>query len=193
MRAYSGLSVRHPPRHAVHIPRPRVRRVLSCGEAEWGSGGKLDCDTRSHVVSELVEEVWLMPGTWLRVCVRPVPAVTCVAGSCPAGCGAHGKAQGPPRQPWRSQVRGRTGGATAREPLLMPRHFHSPGWVALPGWQGPAVERRQAAATDPAMASGYRRPRGIEGARPGPGLMRAERGNLAKGPPGRRGYAQARW
>jgi len=81
--------------------------------------------------------------------------------------------------------------ATTREPLLMPRHPHTPGWAVVPGWQGPAVERRQAAATDPAMASEHRRPRGIEGARPGPGLMRAERGNLAKGPPCRRGYAQA--
>jgi hypothetical protein len=35
----------------------------------------------------------------------------------------------------------------------------------VPGWQGPVVERRQAAATDPTMASGHRRPRGIEGAR----------------------------
>jgi hypothetical protein len=26
-------------------------------------GGNLDCDTKSHAVSELVEEVWLMPGT----------------------------------------------------------------------------------------------------------------------------------
>ena len=28
-----------------------------------GHGEILDCDTRSHVVSELVKEVWLMPGT----------------------------------------------------------------------------------------------------------------------------------
>ena len=27
-------------------------------------------------------------------CLRLVPALTCVAGSCPAGCGAQGKAQG---------------------------------------------------------------------------------------------------
>ncbi len=39
------------------------RRLLSaCYEA--GPGGyELHCDTRSHVVSERVEEVWLMPGT----------------------------------------------------------------------------------------------------------------------------------
>ena len=70
--------------------------------------------------------------------------------------------------------------ATTREPSLMPRHPHTPGWAVVPGWQGLAVERRQAAATDPAMASEHRRPRGIEGARPGPGLMRAERENLAR-------------
>jgi hypothetical protein len=33
---------------------------------------------------------------------------------------------------------------------------------------------------DKSTASGHRRPRGIEGARPGPGLMHAERGNLAR-------------
>jgi hypothetical protein len=59
----------------------------------------------------------------------------------------------------------------------MPRHSHIPGWVVLPGWQGPAVERRQAAATDLAMAGEHRCPRGTEGARPSPGLTRAERGN----------------
>jgi len=32
------------------------------GATSW-HGEKLDCDTRSHVVSELVKEVWLMPGT----------------------------------------------------------------------------------------------------------------------------------
>ena len=66
-----------------------------------------------------------------------------------------------------------------------------PGLVSLPGWQGPAAERRQAAATEVPMASGHRRPRGIEGVRPGPGLMRAERVNPAMGPYLRRGYAQA--
>jgi hypothetical protein len=39
-------------------------------------------------------------------------------------------------------------GATTREPLLMPRYTHIPGWVVVPGWQGPAVVRRQAAARD---------------------------------------------
>ena len=28
-----------------------------------GGGRNWGCDTRSHVVSELVKEVWLMPGT----------------------------------------------------------------------------------------------------------------------------------
>jgi hypothetical protein len=69
---------------------------------------------------------------------------------------------------------------TAREPLLMPRHSRIPGWVVLLGWQGPAVERRQAAATDLAMAGEHRCPRGTEGARSGLGLMRAERGNLVR-------------
>jgi hypothetical protein len=39
------------------------------------------------------------------------------------------------------------------------------------------------------MASGHRCSRGIEGARPGPGLMRAERVNPAMGPWRWRGYA----
>ena len=62
----------------------------------------------------------------------------------------------------------------------MPRHSYIPGWVVVPGCQGPAAERRQVAAADMSTASEHRRPRGIEGARPGPGLMRAERGNLAR-------------
>jgi len=37
--------------------------------------------------------------------------------------------------------------ATIRKPLLMPRDIDIPGWMAVPGWQEPAVERRQAAAT----------------------------------------------
>jgi hypothetical protein len=69
--------------------------------------------------------------------------------------------------------------ATIREPLLMPRHEHIPGWAVVPGWQGPAAERRQAAAGELLTASEHRCPRGTEGARPGPGLMRAERGNRA--------------
>ena len=82
-------------------------------------------------------------------------------------------------------------GATIRKPLLMPRDIDIPGWMAVPGWQEPAAERRQAAATDNSMASGHRRSRGKEGARPGPGLTRAERVNPAMGPHPRRGYAQA--
>jgi hypothetical protein len=64
--------------------------------------------------------------------------------------------------------------------LLMPRDVNALGWVAVPGWQGPAAERRQAAAADYPTAGEHRCPRGKEGARPGPGLMRAERGNLAR-------------
>jgi hypothetical protein len=33
------------------------------GRQEGGLGGNLVCDTRSHALSELVEEVWLMPET----------------------------------------------------------------------------------------------------------------------------------
>ncbi len=70
--------------------------------------------------------------------------------------------------------------ATTRKLLLMPRQNDIPGWVAVPGWQGPAVERRQAAATDNSMVSEHRRPRGTESARPGPVLMRGERVNPAR-------------
>jgi hypothetical protein len=82
-------------------------------------------------------------------------------------------------------------GATIRKPLLMPRELDIPGWVVLPGWQGLAVERRQAAAADALTADEHRCPRGREGARPGLGLTRAERVNPAMGPYPRRGYAQA--
>jgi hypothetical protein len=71
-------------------------------------------------------------------------------------------------------------GATIRKPLLMPRDIDIPAWVVVPGWQEPAAERRQAAATDNSMASGHPRSRGKEGARPGPGLTRAERGNVPR-------------
>ena len=70
--------------------------------------------------------------------------------------------------------------ATTRKLSQMPRHAHIPGWAVVPGCYGPAVERRQAAATDRTMASGHRCPRGTESARPGPGLTRAERVNLAR-------------
>src|SRR6266849_3228228 len=70
--------------------------------------------------------------------------------------------------------------ATTRKLLLMPRHVHTPGWVVLPGWQGPAAERRQAAAADAPMAGEHRCSRGRESARPGLGLTRAERVNLVR-------------
>jgi hypothetical protein len=113
-------------------------------------------------------------------CARLVPAVTCVAGSRPVGCEAHGRAQGPLSQSWWPQVRGKTGWATTRKPLLMPRYLHIPDWVVVPGCQGPAAERRQATAADSSTAGEHRCPRGIEGARPGLGLMRAERVNLVR-------------
>jgi hypothetical protein len=71
--------------------------------------------------------------------------------------------------------------ATVRELLLMPRDTGIPGWDVAPGWQGSAVVRRQAAATDNSMASEHRHPRGKESARPGPGLTRVERGKPASG------------
>src|SRR5260370_42407271 len=71
--------------------------------------------------------------------------------------------------------------ATIREPLLMPRYQDIPDWVAMPGWQGPAVEKRRAAAADYPTGGEHRRPRGIEGAPPGLGLMRAGRGDPVMG------------
>ena len=41
-------------------------------------------------------------------CLRLVPALARATGSCPAGCGAQGKAQGAPFRPG-SQVRGMAG------------------------------------------------------------------------------------
>ena len=51
------------PRKQLRAPVVSARRaVLGIGEGGGvGEGG--GCDTRSHVVSELVEEVWLMPET----------------------------------------------------------------------------------------------------------------------------------
>jgi hypothetical protein len=70
--------------------------------------------------------------------------------------------------------------ATTRKLLLMPRQLDISGWNAVPGWQGSAVVRRQAATTDPSMVSEHRHPRGKESARPGPGLTRVERVNPAR-------------
>ncbi len=70
--------------------------------------------------------------------------------------------------------------ATTRKLSQTPRQRHILGWVAVPGCQGSAVERRQAMATDMPMVSEHRHPRGTESARPGLGLMRAERGNPAR-------------
>ena len=36
---------------------------VELADAPFCGGGQVGCDTRSHVVSELVKEVWLMPGT----------------------------------------------------------------------------------------------------------------------------------
>ena len=48
----------------------------------------------------------------------------------------------------------------------------------MPGWQGLAVARRQAADGHCSWPCRHRRPRGIADARSQPGLTRAERGNL---------------
>jgi hypothetical protein len=50
----------------------------------------------------------------------------------------------------------------------------------MPGWQGPAAERRQATTADRLLVGEHRRPRGIESAQPGPGLIRVERVNPAR-------------
>jgi hypothetical protein len=63
---------------------------------------------------------------------------------------------------------------------MMPRQRDIPGWDVVPGWQGPAVERRQATVTDHLMTGEHRRPRGIDSARPGSGLTRVERGKPAR-------------
>ena len=57
------------------------------------------CDVMSHAVSEYVEGGQLMLGRDSGQCPRLVPALACVAGSCPAGCGAQGKARGSPFRP----------------------------------------------------------------------------------------------
>ena len=49
----AGDLVRNHERHGQWLERPDV---LRCPDA----AGARCCDTRSHVVSELVEEVWLM-------------------------------------------------------------------------------------------------------------------------------------
>ena len=56
--------------------------------------------------------------------------------------------------------------ATIRKPLLMPRDIDIPGWMAVPGWQEPAAERRQAAAAHASRPVGTVVP-GVERA-PGP-------------------------
>ena len=47
------------------VPQLReLATLLDAGPAAFGwDEDQCCCDTRSHVVSELVEEVWLMPGT----------------------------------------------------------------------------------------------------------------------------------
>jgi hypothetical protein len=83
----------------------------------------------------------------VRAVSEPVPALTCVAGSCSAGCGAQGKARG--SRSARGHRRGEGWhGVNSSEPLLMPRNHHIPGRVAVRGDRGFAVEMRQAAAGD---------------------------------------------
>jgi hypothetical protein len=148
--------------------------------ADVGLGIEPRCDTRSHVVSELVKG-----GLADARDVATGLCSTCprrdVRGRFPIGWVRSSRESPRAVAPAMAVTgEGKDRRATTREPLLMPRHYDTPGWAAVPGWQGLAVERRQAAATDLVMASGHRRPRGIEGARPGPGLTRAERGNLVR-------------
>jgi hypothetical protein len=164
-------------RGCLHVPR---HPGWAGGEKDWGVRGEnLDCDTRSHVMSELVEEVWLCQGRSYRLCS------TCprrdVRGRFLTGWVRSSRKSPRAAAPAMAATgEGKDRRATTREPLLMPRQSHIPGWAVVPGWQGPAAERRHAAATDPAMAGEHRCPRGTEGARPGPGLMRAERGKLVR-------------
>src|SRR5258707_13585042 len=72
--------------------------------------------------------------------------------------------------------------ATTRKLLLMPRQVHTSGWVVSPGWQGPAVERRQAAAADGARPGSTAVPGGQRA--PGPGRVSRAR-NVGTVPWGR--------
>src|SRR5258708_28972349 len=48
----------------ARYPRQGDERVgLTARAKQVGGGDGVACDTMSHVMSELVEEVWLMPGT----------------------------------------------------------------------------------------------------------------------------------
>jgi len=53
------------------------------------------CDVRSHVVSEYVERRLADASDVVQAVSGPVPALTCVAGSCPVGCEAQGKPKDP--------------------------------------------------------------------------------------------------
>ena len=94
-----------------------------------------------------------------------------------AGCGARGKAQGPPPRPG-ATGKGKAGcGATKRESSMMPRQRYSPCRGAVRGDRSDAAEMRQAAAVQHSRPCGYRCSRGIEDALPQPFLSRAEHGN----------------
>ena len=58
-------------------------------------------------------------------------------------------------------------GATNRKSLMMPRHMTSRAGMQYRGDKGRAAVRRQAAVMEDTRPCGHRRPRGIEGARPG--------------------------
>ena len=97
----------------------------------------------------------------------PVPALTCVAGSCPAGCEAQGKAQGRPFRPGVTGE-GKTERVNVSEPVVMPRYGNSPRRVVLAGMirsellrigrRRPRTLRR---------SYGHRCSRGTGGTRPG--------------------------
>jgi hypothetical protein len=73
------------------------------------------------VVSEYVERRLADASDVIQAVSGPVPALACVAGSCPAGCEAQGKAQG--SRSARGHRRGEGWcGVNDSEPLLMPRH-----------------------------------------------------------------------
>jgi hypothetical protein len=119
------------------------------------------------------------------LCSRPVPALTCVAGN--GRVRSSGEDQGRLFRPGVTGE-GKAGRVNDPESLLMPRQSDIPGRLAVPGWQGPAVARRQTATADALMVAGTPSPPGVKRT-PGPaasharGTWKPRQGPVA--PPGR--------
>src|SRR5271157_239838 len=88
-----------------------------------------------------------------------------------AGCEAQGKARGCPFRPG-ATGEGKAGRVNDLESLLMPRQSDIPGRCAVPGWQEPAVARRQTAAADVPMVAGNTVAPGVKRT-PGPAASHA--------------------